>query len=273
MRILAGRIPLSFTIAICTSVGSVCSAADIVGLGAELPDVAFDVPATVLCRELPPADADYVGSTRLLEIELPVTVVVARGDVDRVEEVILQLHFGDDRLRVVDFSPTTQLVSEYAEDIEVKSTTGSDNRLDASLGGVLPVGGAPAHVTPSITAGKTEHQTATETSKRKAPKEAVVVSAAIDRRRGVYFKLRQSSQSTLEGEHRLKVTVAADRHWSGGELTVNCNARGERKWLFVKQRKVWSTATTPVELRVARHTVAKPVVSGPVGLQEALLGK
>lgn len=258
----------------CAAMNSVSGGADIVGLGAELPDVAFDVPASVSCQELPTAPGnELAASQRLLEIELPVTVVVARGDVDRVEEVILQLHFGDDRLRVVDFSPATQLVSEYADDIERKKTVGSDNRLDASLGGVLPVGGAPVHVTPSITVGKAEHESETETSRRKPPKEAVVVSATIDRRRGVYFKLRQNSQSTLEGEHRLKITVAADRHWSGGELTVNCNARGERKWLFVKQRKVWSTATTPVELRVARHRVAKPVVSGPLGLQEALIGK
>lgn len=232
---------------------------DIIGLGGELPVLEFDVPAAITCRDVTPADYRPVNAgDRLLEVRVPVSVVVLKGDVHRVREVIVEIDGAEAGLRVHDFAPDTHLASEQAKDFEVKRTEEHREGIDASLGGAFPIAGATAHVTPSVTAGKSTLTTSTVTETRLAPKQAVLVSGAVNRRQGVYFKLRQSSQTTLEGEHELSVTFVAPADWAGGDLQVECVGRGEKKWLFVKQRKVWNSTRTPIELRLARHTVAKP---------------
>lgn len=237
---------------------------DIVGLGAETPVIEFDVPRHVLCRDVTPED--YVAARpgdRLVQVQMPVSVVLLRGDVQRVREVIVEVDGAEAGLTVHDFAPDTRLESDLAGDVEVKRTTERQHGIDASLGGVLPLSGGTAHVTPSITAGKSERETATKTETRRPPKRAVLVSGGVNNRQGVYFKLRPSSQTTLEGEHEVSITFVAPADWEGGELQVQCVARGVQKWLFVKQRKVWSSSQAPVEVRLASHTVAKPVAQNP----------
>lgn len=238
------------------------SAGDLVGLGSELPRVQFDVPRTVVARE----STGPIGR-RLVTIELPVSMVVARGEVDRVEEVVISIDGAAAGLTVSDYAPATTLTTEFAGDIEVRTSSESDKHLSGSLGGILPnPGGAVAQLTPSISAGTAGRETETETVKRLAPKEAIVVAGAFNRRQGVLYKFRPSSQTTLEGERRLSITFMAPEAWQGGELTVRCIARGEQRVLFVKQQKTWGSAEEPVEVRLAsqpaeRQTVAKPVAA------------
>lgn len=234
-------------------------AADLGGFGTALPEVEFDVPAELTCLE------ERVAGKRLVTLSLPVSVVVYKGDPDQVHEVVIEIDGSAAGLFVHDYSPATQLVSDYTQPIETKTTTESGKSLDASLGGTLPVPGVStiAHVTPTIRAGNSHREAKTETLTRLPEKEAIIVSGAINQRRGVYFKLRQSSQTTLEGEHNLSVTFNAPDDWTAGPLKVTCVARGERKWLFVKQRKTWNEQTAAVQLKVAErsncHKVAKPV--------------
>ncbi len=241
---------------------------DIIGLGAELPVLEFDVPSSIVCRDVTPEN--YHGASigdRLLRVTLPVSVVVLRGDVGRVREVIIEVDGAEAGLTVHDFSPDTLLATDRSKAVEVTRTEESRNGLDASLGGALPVAGGTAHLTPSVTAGKSNRTTETVTESRLPPKQAVLVSGAVNRRQGVYFKLRQSSQTTLEGEHELIITFVAPADWVGGELQVECVGRGEKKWLFVKQRKVWNSSRSPIDLVLASHTegtlheVAKPIVA------------
>ncbi|MEM9187147.1 MAG: hypothetical protein AAGB00_11695 [Planctomycetota bacterium] len=252
-------------------------ATDIVGLGADLPEVRFDIPRAVLVRGVTP-DAEAMPSLavgeRLVAVELPVSVVVAKGDVRRVGEVVIEVDGAAAGLTVHDYAPATRLESEYTGAIQVESTTESDRHLDGTLGGILPSAAGVAQLAPSLSAGKASRDAATEKAARLAPKEAIVVAGAINRRQGVLFKFRPSSQTTLEGERRLAVTFIAPQAWEGGELSVACAASGQRKVLFVKQRKIWGSARAPVTLRLAgapvasarpaAQTVAKPVVSDSV---------
>ena len=182
-----------------------------------------------------------------------------KGEPRRVEEVIVEIDGAGAGLTVFDFEPDTQLASDRVKEVQVQRTEEKRNGVDASLGGALPAAGGTIHLTPSITAGKSNRTTETITETRLPPKKAVLVSGAVNRRQGVYFKLRQNSQTTLEGEHKLSVTFVAPADWEAGKLHVECIGRGLKKWLFVKQRKVWNVTKAPVEVTLARHTVAKAV--------------
>ncbi len=236
-------------------------ASDLLDLGGRSPEVQFDFPAKVFCRDVTTdAFTQARPDRRLIEVELPVSVVVFRGDADRVQNVVIEISGAGSGLSVYDYAPATQLSTDFVEPIETVSTDDKSRHVDASLGASLPIAGAIAHITPGVSTGVTTREATTETQKRLAPKEAVVVSGTTGGRQGVFFKLQQSSQTTLEGEHLLKVTFNAPADWESGELSVTGVARGVRRVLFVEKAAVWHTSETPVNIRLAAHTVAKPVV-------------
>jgi hypothetical protein len=170
-------------------------------------------------------------------------------------------------MRVFDFAPATQLASDIEHAIETTKTTKSASSLDGSLGGALPIPYAAevAHVTPTINAGISGGEATTEKINRMPPKYAVVVSGTTAEGRGVFFKLKRWSQTSLEGVHPLSVTFIVPAGWRGGEVYVNCRAGGQRKVLFLKQSAMLGTEAAPVRMYLAGNgsvrQVAKPVIA------------
>lgn len=223
------------------------------------PEVAFDVPATLACRDVTTEEFALTNpGRRLIEVEAPVSLQLFHGEPGKVQDVVVEIDGLAAGLVVHDYAPRTELASELAEPIEVKTTTATDKSLAASIGAKLA---ADVAITPTVSGGQSKTETSTETRSQLPPMRAVVVSGTTGGRTGVYFKLRRSSQSTLEGERTFRVTFAAPEDWSGGAIDVCCVARGEKKWLFVEQRRVWNQTNRPVELRLVSHTVAKPEVA------------
>jgi hypothetical protein len=223
------------------------------------PGVEFDIARAVECRDITPRErlAQYP-TQRLIEVFLPVSVRfndVSREDVDEID---IEVSGAAASLRVQDFAPTTQLASEITHEIETTTTTKKTRSLDGTLGGSLPIPGAEAaaRVTPSITAGLAGCETATEKINRLPPKHVVVVSGTSAEGRGVFFKLKRTSQTSLEGVHELAVTFVAPRNWPGVALQVECSALGQRKLLWVKQAATLG--------RVERYVQLIPAAPAPI---------
>lgn len=226
------------------------------------PEIGFDVPKSLVCRDVTTEAflAERPGE-RLIRVEAPISLLLYHGEPGKVEDLIVEIAGGAAGLRVHDYAPRTELASELAKPIEVKETRATDNSVGASLGGHLT---GDVALTPTISAGTATKASTTEVRSKLPPKQAVIVSGTTSGRTGVYYKLRRSSQSTLEGERTFEVTFAAPEGWDGGTIEVRCVARGEKKWLFVDQRRVWNELSRPVELKLVTvplsHTVAKPAV-------------
>ena len=105
-------------------------------------------------------------------------------------------------------------------------------------------------MSPSINAGISGGEVATERMNRLPPKHAVVVSGTSSEGRGVFFKLKRSSQTSLEGVHELSVTFVAPANWQGGEVHVGCSADGRRKVLWMKQAATVGQSAGAVRLQV-----------------------
>jgi hypothetical protein len=185
---------------------------------------------------------------------------------DEVDELTVEITGPASGMRVFDFAPATQLASDIANAIETTTTTKSARSLDGSLGGALPIPYAAevAHVTPTINAGISKGEAVTEKMDRLPPKYAVVVSGTSAEGRGVFFKLKRWSQTSLEGVHALSVTFIVPAGWRGGDVYLNCSAGGQRKVLFIKQSTTLGAEGAPVRLYLAGRgsvrRVAKPVV-------------
>jgi len=231
------------------------------------PAVEFDFARTVECRDITPRErlAQYP-SQRLIEVELPISVRFNDITLEDVDEIAIEVSGAAAGLRVLEFAPTTQLASEFTHDIETTTTTKKARSLDATLGGSIPIPGAEpaAKLTPSISGDMASCNTAVEKINRLPPKHVVVVSGTYAEGRGVFFKLKRTSQTSLEGVHELAVTFIAPRMWPAVTLQVDCEAVGQRKMLWVKQSATLGHVQRNVQL-IAAVAPLKQVVYKPTG--------
>lgn len=232
------------------------------------PYVEFDFARSAECRDVtPPERVAQVPTHRFVQLVLPVSVRFHGLSMNDVEELDIEINGATAGLRVIDFSPTTQLASDFARQIETTTTTQRARSLDGTLGGGLPVpvSGLIAHVSPSINAGLSGSETATEKTNRLPPKHAIVVSGTSSEGRGVFFKLKRSSQTSLEGVHELAVTFVVPANWQGGKVRVGCSARGQRRILLLKHDATLGRAAGDVQLHRTYggmiREVAKPVLA------------
>lgn len=235
------------------------------------PYVAFDFARSIEYRDVAPAPTAEPDGTfarpRLVEFTLPLSVRFNGLSADDVDELDVEISGAAAGLRVYEFSPTTQLASDIEKPIETTTTTTGARSLDATLGGELPLPYAEgvAHVVPSLSAGLSGTKTAVEKLHRLPPKHAVVVSGTSSEGRGVFFKLKRSSQTSLEGVHVLAVTFVVPAEWRGGDLRVGCTARGRRKVLWLKQEATLGGGVATLRLFApdakSTHQVAKPVLA------------
>ena len=215
------------------------------------PHVAFDFARVAECTDVTPAESEWVyPGEKLVELKLRVSVHLLSGNINDVAEVRIEVGDNDNRMRVKSFSPGTQLTSHLSEDIEWCKTTEDTSTLGASLGGELPtpVGGLIAHVTPTISGGKTNNEKITEKQVRVAPKYAVIASGTIGQEHGVFFKLRSSPQNSLEGTHEFTIRFIVPEKWRGDAVRVCCQATGTEKVLWMKQETTWAHSCGGVAL-------------------------
>jgi hypothetical protein len=239
------------------------------------PYVEFDFARSVECRDVtPPERAELYPHQRLVAMTLPVSVRFRGVAAEDVDELDVEINGTAAGLQVFNFSPETQLESDVKKTIETVTTVKKDRSLDGSLGGVLPIpySEAVAHVTPSVNAGISHGEIATEKMHRLPPKYAVVVSGTSSAGRGVFFKLKRSSQTSLEGVHELAVTFIAPRDWVGDKVNVGCSARGNRKVLWMDKPATLGRAASEVEIFLAgsralsrplHYRAAKPPIDEP----------
>jgi hypothetical protein len=230
------------------------------------PAVQFDIARAVECRDVTPREriAQYP-MQRLIEVALPVSVRFHEVTRDEVNEIDIEVSGAMAGLRVQDFAPATQLASEITREIETVTTTKKARSLEGTLGGTLPIPGAEAaaHLTPSISAGASGGESATEKINRLPPKHVVVVSGTTAEGRGVFFKLKRTSQTSLEGVHELAVTFVAPRTWPAIAIKVECKALGERKTLWMKQEATLGHLDRYVQLMPAAPAPTRQVVLKP----------
>jgi hypothetical protein len=226
-------------------------------LAAAKPSLEFDVRSKVECRDVTPREfSRRHPNQRLVECALIVSTYLVSGNIDEVESISIEISNSEDHLRVCDFSPHTRLESEYAGDIQTTRTRESSRSLTASLGGEVPgsIGGAVANLKPTINGVTGGKEVVTDTMKRVAPRLVVIASGTINDEHGVFFTLRSSSMSSLEGLHEFTIQFVVPADWCSSELQVNCRATGDQKMLWIKRQIIWAQKSAAVTITLAGST-------------------
>jgi hypothetical protein len=213
-------------------------------------DVTFDFARLVEYRDVTPVERfERAPHERLIEIKLPVSVRFQGLAVGEIEHLDFEIDGTAAGIRVECFSPTTELAAD-AVAVETITKTMKQRSLGATLSGKMPVpvGPVACDVGPSISAGMSKANEATEKVQRIPPKRPIVVSGTFAQGRGVFFKFKQSSQTSFEGVHELTVTFAVPADWQAGGVRVSATARGHKPRLWMDQPTVFGKVTTVVEL-------------------------
>ncbi len=232
------------------------------------PSLAFDFGSTAECREIATTDAGtFFPNEKIVELKLRVSVHLLAGKISDVEEIRIEIGDCDSRIRVESFSPNTRLASNFSEDITVTKTTENSKSLGASLGGEAPIpfGDVVAHVLPSVNGGLSKRKVVVEKQVRRVPQYAVVASGTIGQEHGVFFKLRSSPQTTLEGSHELTIRFVVPKNWRGDALRVCCYATGQEKFFWSKQQATWARTCAPLAIYLTGDLEARLAAEQHIG--------
>jgi hypothetical protein len=212
--------------------------------------VSFDFARVAEYIEATPSERlKHYPAERLITVRLPISVRFQGFAEGEVEHLDIEIDGAPAGLRVASFSPTTQLASE-AVAVETITKTSKERSLGATLGAAIPVPVGPitAEIGPSVSGGMTSGNEETEKIQRIPPKRPVVVSGTFAEGQAVFFKFKQSTQTSFEGVHELQVTFLTPTEWRGGEVRVTCTARGHRPVLWTTQPTVFGRVAETIQL-------------------------
>jgi hypothetical protein len=193
-------------------------------LAATPPRLDFDVPFCVSCRRVPCADSARKDPGKdLVEVVLPVSVRVRAGTEKDLKECLYTLVNAADPpvLSVRDWLPRTELKTEFAKPIQVNK-----ERL-AKVG--ITVSAHYAVTASGDALGQIKSAVAYEML---PPQEIVLASGTLHHAHGLFFKLKPSTQTALEGMKSFSAIFAAPHGWRGGCLRLECQAVGLNRGLL-----------------------------------------
>lgn len=192
---------------------------------AEQPGIRFDLPPLVAAQRIETAtQTELFSDDRLVSIELKLSSMIAGPIVPKIDQWLVRCQPRDQDVSIADYAPRTELASEIAGPIEIKTS----NERSHSFGVALD--GAYSHLA-RIHSGidKTDKNIDSYQLQRLAPVQAVTAAGTINRGRGVYYKLRWTAQQVLEGEKVFHITLRVPASWRGSLIDVSVVAQTQAK--------------------------------------------
>lgn len=184
--------------------------------------VAFDVNAMAPAR-----DASQYGllprlpNSRFVEVQLESSALFQTGSTVRVTETMIRVMSRHDDVLVADFSPRTELQTDVFGPMQISV---EEDRLREM--GIQGVAGYPMIGNASGFAYQSDSGHQTVHFAKKPAMEPLTAAGTLARQRGVYFKMHQSSQTTLEGTRPFRIVFEVPESWRADLLDVTIDAVG-----------------------------------------------
>jgi len=184
--------------------------------------VAFDVNQVAAARNTGSVGLlNQMIDSKLVDVQLDVSALFTPGDTAVITEYTVRVISRHEEVQVSDFSPRTEMQSDVFGTMQV--STNQDRVREAAIRGVgaYPgVGSAQGYAFYHDTNQENVHYA------RKPALEMASAAGTLERGRGVYFKVRQSSQTTLEGARPFRIVFEVPSSWRADLLDVTIEAAG-----------------------------------------------
>jgi len=190
------------------------------------PLLEFDVPFTISCRSLPLKDPARVDPDKeLIEVVIPISARVRAGSEKDLKQCLYTLvgPADSESISVADWLPRTELKTEFAKPIQVSKENLAKIGINLS-----------AHYVVAATSDASGQLKSGVTYEMLPPQEIVLASGTVQHGHGVFFKLKPSTQTTLEGIKSFSAILSVPRGWRGGCLKLECNAVGLERGAIAK---------------------------------------
>ena len=195
--------------------------------------IVFDLPDTIECRDVTPEQfAAAHASLKVIEGKFRISARISEGIEGNIVDFLYIVDSPSKRMKIQDYLPNTTLESVVANDqIEVVESS----ELATSSAGEAGV--SYRSLAASATKSRTSATSDTSRYKKIAPKKLVLASGTVNREHGVFFKLRPSTGTSLEGAKDFTFLATVPKAWRGDWCTVSCAARANSGSFFSKTYK------------------------------------
>lgn len=208
-------------------------------VGESQSQVVFDVNSVVPARSAESFSIlPRMPQSRFVEVQLETSALFQPAWSNQIEEVTVRVVSRHEDVMVADYSPRTELQSDVFGPMQVAMDT---ERIRES--GLQGVAGYPGVGSASGYAYQLDNGHQLVHFAQKPALELVTASGTLQRHRGVYFKQKQSSQSTLEGSRQFRILFEVPENWRADLLDVTLEAvgnepRSRRPMVIASQRFV-----------------------------------
>ena len=184
--------------------------------------VAFDLNPMAPARESNSIGLmNQLPNSRMVDVQLDVSALFTPGDAAVITEYTVRIVSRHEDVQVADYSPRTEMQTDVFGPMQISQE--GDRVREAAIrgaGGYPGVGTAQGYAYHHDNSHETVHYA------KKPSMELLNAAGTLERRRGVYFKVRQSSQTTLEGARPFRIVFEVPNSWRADLLDVTIEAAG-----------------------------------------------
>ena len=202
---------------------------------ADLPVLQFDIKHHVACVDVAQSGQfKAVAGKRLIQVKIPVSTLVHQGSSQGLLQVLIRFENPDRLVEVIDYSPKTTLATDIVGNI------GIETKQDKSAAVGITLAGNQAGIRGSTSADIGSKRGKSVKWQHLPPLELLSASGTIARGSGVYFKLKPSKRTSLEGNRDFVLLLQVPEGWQSGVLHIDCRAEAEQRSSFTN----WSEKVT-----------------------------
>lgn len=168
---------------------------------------------------------------KLIRIRLPISSLVHLGSEDSLLQYLyLVSGSAASSFQIEDYAPKTTLASDVAGPISIEQNSGNSTNIGIKAD-------APADLPVNVDASASRNVSSSNLQRlqRLPPKYLIAASGTMHRGLSAYFKLRPSSQTTLEGEKTFEIVARVPYNWRAGLIHVRCAAYASDKHKAAKK--------------------------------------
>jgi hypothetical protein len=190
--------------------------------------LSFDVANTLEVREITSREfAAQYPREKLVLITARVSLFVAPETTAALQDVVVTLESSSAEFQVYDYFPRTMLDTRLAGNLNVQLQENQRSSLNFDASGYYK-----ALTGAYLTGAFQNEHTLQAQFQMLPPRELVLAAGTVQRGKGVYFKLRATSQTTMEGAKVFAVIARVPRYWRGDLARIRCEAHGKADTLF-----------------------------------------
>ena len=177
-------------------------------LRAQPPQVQFDVPSMIGCRDVTPAGfAEANRDERLLEAQFQITSLIRRGAEDDLIQYLYRIESPERSMQIADYLPKTTLATSVVGNLGVETQLEQGSSI-----GITAAGHYDQMVNAEATATASS-KTASSVRYELLPRlELLAAAGTTSRGTGVYFKLKPSDAHVAGGRQGLCPGSAGAAH-------------------------------------------------------------